>query len=99
VGPFAQTFVSFNFDNAPPVCISIEIRPEVGESFAPVPALFKQFELIYVVGAERDIVGVRTNHRNEEVYLYRIRAAPENVRRLFLAYSDRIKRLGTPPAQ
>src|SRR5215475_5029617 len=65
VGPVAHTFVSFNFDNAPPVCISIEARPEVGESFAPVPALFKQFELIYVVGAERDLVGVRANHRDE----------------------------------
>ena len=97
VGPIAHTFVSFNFDNAPPVCISIEIRPEVGESFAPVPALFKQFELIYVVGAERDIVGVRTNHRNEEVYLYRIRAAPENVRRLFLVYLDRINELADRP--
>ncbi len=97
VGPVAHTFVSFNFDDVPPVCISIEIRPEVGESFEPVPALFKQFELIYVVGAERDIVGARANHRNEEVYLYRIRAAPENVRRLFLAYLDRINELADRP--
>src|SRR5262245_26061324 len=36
VGPVGHTFVSFNFDNAPPVCISIETRPEVGEGFAPV---------------------------------------------------------------
>jgi hypothetical protein len=39
------------------VYISIETRPEVGENFAPVASLFKQFELIYVVGDERDIVG------------------------------------------
>jgi hypothetical protein len=97
VGPVAHTFVSFNFDDAPPVCVSIEIRPEVGENFAPVPALFKQFELIYVVGAERDIVGVRASHRNEEVYLYHIRAAPENVRRLFLVYLDRINELADRP--
>ena len=32
--------------------------------------MFKQFELIYVVGDERDLVGVRTNHRRETVYLY-----------------------------
>ena len=47
---------SFVFDNAPPVSISIETRPEVGEGFAPIASLFKQFELIYVVGQERDIV-------------------------------------------
>src|SRR5262249_57106770 len=45
-GPVAHTFVSFNFDNALPVCISIETSPEVGESFAPVASLFRQFELI-----------------------------------------------------
>ena len=30
-GPVAHTFVSFIFDNAPPLSISIETRPEVGE--------------------------------------------------------------------
>ena len=92
-GPIGHTFVSFIFDNAPPVCISIETRPEVGESFDPVASLFKQFELIYVVGDERDVVGVRTNHRDEEVYLYRIQTAPENARRLFLVYLARINEL------
>ena len=44
-GPVGHTFVSFIFDNAPPLSISIETRPEVGEGFAPVASLFKQFEL------------------------------------------------------
>jgi hypothetical protein len=96
-GPIGHTFVSFNFDGTEPVCISIELRPEVGEGFAPIASLFKQFELIYVVGSERDIVGVRTNHRNEEVYLYRIQTAPENARRLFLVYLDRINELADRP--
>jgi hypothetical protein len=43
-GPVGHTFVSFIFDNAPPLTISIETRPEVGEGFAPVASLFKQFE-------------------------------------------------------
>jgi hypothetical protein len=42
-GPVGHTFVSFIFDNAPPLSISIETRPEVGEGFAPVASLFKQF--------------------------------------------------------
>jgi len=66
-GPVAHTFVSFIFDNASPLCISIETRPEVGEGFDPIGSLFKQFELIYVVGEEHDLVGVRTNHRHERV--------------------------------
>ena len=52
-GLVGHTFLSFIFDNAPPLSISIETRPEVGEGFNPVASLFKQFELIYVVGDER----------------------------------------------
>jgi hypothetical protein len=92
-GPVGHTFLSFNFDNALPLCISIETRPEVGEGFSPIASLFKQFELIYVVGDERDIVGVRTNYRKEDVYLYHILTSPENARRLFLVYMDRINKL------
>jgi hypothetical protein len=92
-GPVGHTFVSFIFDNAPPVSISIETRPEKGESYAPLASMFKQFELIYVVGDERDLVGVRTNHRNEDVFLYRLRMSPENARRLFLVYMLRVNEL------
>jgi hypothetical protein len=95
--PVGHTWVSFIFDNAPPVSISIETRPEVGESFAPIASLFKQFELIYVVGDERDVVGVRTNHRNENVYLFRIQASPESVRKLFLVYAERVNELADQP--
>ena len=93
VGPVGHTFLSFIFDDAPPLSISIETRPEVGESFAPVASMFKQFELIYVVGDERDLVGVRTNHRREDVYLYRLNTSPEDARRLLLVYLDRINEL------
>jgi Domain of unknown function (DUF4105) len=92
-GPVGHTFLSFIFDNAPPLSISIETRPEVGEGFAPIASLFKQFELIYVVGDERDIVGVRTNYREEDVYLYPILTSPEIARRLLLVYIDRINKL------
>jgi len=93
LGPVGHTFVSFVLDDGPPVCISIETRPEVGESFDPLASLFKQFELIYVVGDERDIVGVRANHRNEDVFLYRIQTSPESARRLFEVYLERINEL------
>jgi hypothetical protein len=96
-GPVAHTFLSFDFDNAPPLCISIETRPEVGEGFSPIASLFKQFELIYVVGDERDLVRVRTNYRRESVYLYRIRTSRERARDLFLIYLDRINELWSRP--
>jgi len=96
-GLVGHTFLSFIFDNALPLSISIETRPEVGEGFNPIASLFKQFELIYVVGDERDIVGVRTNQRRETVYLYHLNASPEAARRLLLVYLARINELADRP--
>ena len=96
-GPVGHTFLSFMFDDAPPLTISIETRPEVGEGFAPIASMFKQFELIYVVGSERDLVGVRTNHRGEPTYLYRLNSSADDARRLLLVYLERINQLADHP--
>jgi hypothetical protein len=96
-GLVGHTFLSFIFDNAPHLSISIETRPEVGEGFDPVASLFKQFELIYVVGDERDLVRVRTDYRKETVYLYRLNSSPDNVRRLLMVYLKRINELADQP--
>jgi hypothetical protein len=96
-GLVGHTFLSFIFDNAPPLSISIETRPEVGEGFDPIASLFKQFELIYVVGDERDLVGVRASHRRETVYLYRLNTSAADARRLLLVYLERINELADRP--
>jgi hypothetical protein len=96
-GLVGHTFLSFIFDNAPPLSISIETRPQIGQGFDPLASLFKQFELIYVVGDERDLVRVRTNFRKETVYLYRLNASPDNVRRLLMVYLKRINELADHP--
>jgi hypothetical protein len=96
-GLVGHTFLSFMFDNAPPLSISIETRPEIGEGFDPLASMFKQFELIYVVGDERDLVGVRTNHRGETTYLYRLNTSAEDARRLLQIYLKRINELADRP--
>ncbi|MFZ0238587.1 MAG: DUF4105 domain-containing protein [Xanthobacteraceae bacterium] len=96
-GLVGHTFLSFIFDNAPPLSISIETRPEVGEGFDPVASLFKQFELIYVVCDERDLVRVRTDYRKETVYLYRLNSSSDNVRQLLMVYLKRINELADRP--
>ena len=96
-GPVGHTFLSFGFDNAPPVSISIETRPEMGEGFDPIASLFKQFELIYLVGNEHDLVASRAIHRNEAIFLYRIRVTPENARQLFLIYLERVNEIYDQP--
>ena len=96
-GPIGHTFLSFMFDNAPPVSISIETRPEANEGYSPIASMFKQYELIYVVGDERDLVRLRTNFRDEELFLYHLNISPEAARRLFVVYLDRINELYAQP--
>ncbi|ADJ22176.1 conserved hypothetical protein [Hyphomicrobium denitrificans ATCC 51888] len=96
-GWVGHTFLSFIFDNAPPLSISIETRPEVGEGFDPIASLFKQFELIYVVADEHDLVGLRVNHRQETVYLYRLNTSADDARRLLMIYLKRINELADRP--
>jgi hypothetical protein len=46
---------------------------------------------------EHDLVGVRTNHRHERVYLYRLNTSADDARRLLLIYLSRINELADRP--
>jgi hypothetical protein len=84
----AHIMVSFGFRGKDYLAISIETRKEKGESYSTLAGFFRQYELVYVVADERDVIGVRTNFRQprEDVYVYRVRAPRENIRRGFLDY-------------
>jgi 4-amino-4-deoxy-L-arabinose transferase-like glycosyltransferase len=61
----AHIMVSFGFAGDH-VAISIETRKEKGEAYSSVAGFFKSYELIYVLGDERDLIRVRTNYRQPE---------------------------------
>lgn len=96
-GGAAHTFVSFGFDDRDFVAVSVEIRKEKGERFSPLKGLLRQYEIMYVVGDERDLVKLRTNYRNDAVHLYRIRTTPERMRAMFTAMLQRANRLAVEP--
>jgi hypothetical protein len=93
----AHTIASWQFADGPPLAVSIETRKERGEAYSAVLGFFRQFELYYVVADERDVVQVRTNHRGEQVFLYRLRASPERARAILLQYLSEINRLAERP--
>lgn len=95
-GP-AHTLLSFGFGEGQYLAISVEIRKEQGESFSPLRGLFRQYELAYVIGDERDLIGLRANHRRNDVYLYPIRATPELMRDLFVSMLQRANQLARQP--
>jgi len=89
MGPaIAHTLVSFGFDDGSRVVFSLEIRKERHESFSAIGGFFKQFEAVLIAADERDIVRVRSNVRDEDVYLYRLAVPRAQLRTLFLAYVE-----------
>jgi hypothetical protein len=95
-GP-AHTFLSFGFGDGQFVSISVELRKEIGETFHPLRGLLRQYELQYVVGDERDLIGLRANHRRDSVFLYPVRTTPEKKRALFVAMLERANGLAERP--
>ena len=57
----AHTMMSFDFEGQGNVCFSIETRKEMGENYSTIKGFFRQYEIIYVVADERDLVRLRTN--------------------------------------
>jgi hypothetical protein len=93
----AHTIASWEFDDGQHLAISIETRREKHESYSALRGFFRQFELHYVVADEQDVVRLRTNHRGEDVYLYRLAAPPEKARAVLLDYLEEINRLARDP--
>ena len=97
----AHTMMSFDFEGQGHVCFSIETRKEKGEDYSTVKGFFRQYEIIYVVADERDLVRLRTNYREkgkgEDVYLYRLNVRPEIARKVFLSYLGKVNRLKDQP--
>lgn len=93
----AHTMLSFGFGGTDYLACSVEIRKELGETYSPIKGLLRQYELMYVLGDERDLVLLRTNHRLSEVYLYRSRATPQQARDLFLDVLARVNKLYQEP--
>ena len=93
----AHTIMSWQFDDGPHLAISIETRKEKGEDYSAVRGFFRQYELYYVVADEGDVARLRTNYRNEDVYLYRLRTPPARARAILLEYLKTINDLAREP--
>ena len=101
MGPeIAHTIVSFGFGEQDYLAVSIEARKVVGQGYSSIKGFFRQYELIYVVADERDVIRLRTNYRKdppEDVYLYRLKITSEIARRFFLEYLKQINELKDRP--
>jgi hypothetical protein len=77
----------FDFGEDGRICFSIEVRYREGQKYGFLRSLYRQQEIIYLVSDERDAILKRSKYsKNHDVYLYRLKAAPEEIQRVFLEY-------------
>ncbi len=95
-GP-AHTFLSFGFADGQYLGISVEARRAAGEAFSIVKGTLRQFHLMYVLGTERDLIGLRAVTWNTPVYLYPVRATVEQIQTVLLGMLRRAQALAAQP--
>lgn len=93
----AHTMLSFGFDNQEYLVISVEARLEKGEKYSPLKGATQEHELMYVIGDERDLIQLRTEHRDVDVYVYRAQVQPREVRAMFVDMLKRANKLSKEP--
>jgi hypothetical protein len=94
----AHTIMSWDFEDALPLAISIETRKDRTQQYSAIQGFFKQYTIFYVVADERDLVRLRTNYRGEDVYLYRLNVPVEAAKAILQDYVKTINQLHQKPA-
>lgn len=97
-GPaIAHMIVSFGFEDGAQLAWSAEVRRRRDDAFSPVGDLFKIHPLVLIAADERDVVGVRSNVRREDVQLYRLNTPPAAARAMLLDYVAEANGLAATP--
>lgn len=93
----AHTMFSFGLQDGRHFIISVEARLDFGDSYSPVRGITSKFQLMYLIGDERDLIPLRTAVRKAEVYLYKGRATPDQVQNLLVDMLERVNQLQRVP--
>ena len=95
-GP-AHTFLSFGFDDGRYLAVSVEARRERDEEYSMVGGMLKRYELIYILGDERDLIASRVLYQDDPTLLYPVRASREGAQALLRSILGRVDALHQQP--
>jgi hypothetical protein len=93
----AHTMLSFGFGHGTYLGVSAEVRVEQGEAYNAALGLARQFELIYVIADEHDLLPVRAKYRDADVFVYRTTATPAQAQAMFKDVMARVNQLARTP--
>src|SRR5262245_26564108 len=93
----AHVFLCFGFSDGQHVAVSVEGRRVQGRPYRVLASMFRQYQLIYVVGDERDVVALRGAIWKQPVRMYPARTTNERKRAIFLDMMQRAHDLEEHP--
>ena len=93
----AHTMLSFGLKDGSQLGVSVEVRNEKEESYQPLLGVSNQYEVIYVVADEKDLIRLRTRHRDDSVYVYPTIANAKQAQELFVDVMQRVIQLAGQP--
>lgn len=93
----AHVFVCFGFSDGQHVAVSVEGHRVKDRPYRVIASMFRQFQLIYIIGDERDVVGLRGAVWKDPVYFYPARTTNERKRAIFKDMMTRAHSLAEHP--
>ena len=81
----AHTMLIFHFSRWRTLVLSMETRIPQGQNQNGIAGLFKQYEIMPVIGTPEDLLDLRSKYRGEDLFIYRINTGPEENKLVFTA--------------
>ena len=95
--PFSHTFLSYEFSDGSYLAITIEARLQKDEAYSLVTGTLHTFPLMYIAADERDVIYMRANTRNDDVYVYPLKATPAQGRTLLVDMLNKMNDIAVNP--
>jgi hypothetical protein len=93
----AHMIMSFGFADGRYLAWSMEVKRLNGSIYSPIASAFKENALVLIAADERDVIGVRTNVRGEDVRRYRLNLRQETIRSVLTEYVAQANGLARQP--
>lgn len=93
----AHTMMSFGTRSGDQIVVSVEARRRLNQKYGIIKGIFGAFPIMYAIADERDAIGIRTELRGDDVFLYRSNATEEQVQSFFRCMMNRVDKLSRSP--
>ena len=93
----AHSMLGLNFADGTTIVISLETRLPEGVEQNGIDGLYKRYALAMLAGTPEDLYGLRTDHRGETLYAYRLKLDRDAMRKMTLSLLERSGELQRRP--